>query len=136
DLGRWQPVVVRKAAAASGVIARGNTLAIELTRPDGGLLSRLAMPFCQAISLKMPNEPRGVDAYPSGGPYYIASRIVNRRIVLERNTFYKGNRPANVDTFDFAVNTHLDQSLLRVKANQADYDIGGLPPTARAGLAK
>jgi ABC-type oligopeptide transport system substrate-binding subunit len=84
----------------------------------------------------MANDPKGVDAYPSGGPYYIASRIPNRRIVLKRNTFYKGNRPANIDTFDITVNTNLDQSLLQVKANQVDYDMGGLPPTAHADLAK
>jgi peptide/nickel transport system substrate-binding protein len=123
-------------ANVPGVVARGNKLIIKLSSPDGGMVSKLAMPFFQAISLKMPDDPKGVDAYPSGGPYYIASRIPNRRIVLKRNKFYKGNRPANVDTFDFAVNTNLDQSLLQVKANQADYDIGGLPPTAHADLAR
>src|ERR671926_601007 len=123
-------------ANVAGVTARGNKLIIRLTQPDGGLLAKLAMPFFQAISLKTKVDPHGVNAYPSAGPYYIASRIVNRRIVLKRNKFYKGNRPANVDTFDFAVNTNLDQSLLQVKANQADYDIGGLPPTAHAQLAQ
>jgi peptide/nickel transport system substrate-binding protein len=136
DIVGADKMIAGQATTTPGVVARGNTLIIKLTRPDGGMLSKLAMPFFQAISLKMPNDPRGVDAYPSGGPYYIASRIVNRRIVLKRNKFYKGNRPANIDTFDFAVNTNLDQSLLQVKANQADYDIGGLPPTAHADLAR
>jgi len=136
DIVGADKMIAGQATTTPGVIARGNTLIIKLNRPDGGMLSKLAMPFFQAISLKMPNDPKGVDAYPSGGPYYIAQRIVNRRIVLKRNKFYKGNRPANVDTFDFAVNTNLDQSLLQVKANQADYDIGGLPPTAHAQLAQ
>src|SRR5438874_1828483 len=136
DIVGADKMIAGQANSAAGVVARGNTLILKLTQPDGGMLSKLAMPFFQAISLKMANDPRGVDAYPSGGPYYIASRIVNRRIVLKRNRFYKGNRPANVDTFDFAVNTNLDQSLLQVKANQADYDIGGLPPTAHAQLAQ
>jgi ABC-type oligopeptide transport system substrate-binding subunit len=136
DIVGADKMIAGQATTTPGVIARGNTLIIKLTQPDGGMLSKLAMPFFQALSLKMANDPKGVDAYPSGGPYYIASRIVNRRIVLKRNKFYKGNRPANVDTFDFAVNTNLDQSLLQVKANQADYDIGGLPPTAHAQLAQ
>ncbi len=34
------------------------------------------------------------------------------------------------------MNTNLDQSLLQVKSGQADYDAGGLPPTANAGLAQ
>jgi ABC-type oligopeptide transport system substrate-binding subunit len=129
-------VVAGKANVASGVIAKGNTLIIKLTQPDGGMLSKLAMPFFQAISLKTKVDAKGVDTYPTGGPYTIASRIVNRRIVLKRNKFYKGPRPANIDTFDIAVNTNLDQSLLQVRANQVDYDMGGLPPTAHAGLAQ
>src|SRR5205814_118529 len=81
-------------------------------------------------------NPQGAEAYPSAGPYYIASRIVNRRIVLKQNKYYKGPRPHNISTFDINVNTNLDQSLLQVKSNQADYDIGGLPSTAHAGLAQ
>jgi ABC-type oligopeptide transport system substrate-binding subunit len=136
DIVGAQAMIDGKANTASGVVARGNTLILKLTTPDGGMLSKLAMPFFQAISLSMANDPKGVDAYPSGGPYYIQSRIPNRRIVLKRNRFYKGNRPANIDTFDITVNTNLDQSLLQVKANQVDYDMGGLPPTAHADLAK
>ena len=33
------------------------------------------------------------------GPYYVASRVPNRQVVLERNRFYRGPRPANVDQF-------------------------------------
>jgi ABC-type oligopeptide transport system substrate-binding subunit len=128
-------VIAGSANSASGVIAKGNTLTIKLTQPDGGMLSKLGMPFFQAISLKMANDPKGVDSYPSGGPYTISSRIPNRRIVLTRNKFYKGSRPANINTFDITVNTNLDQSLLQVRSNQVDYDMGGLPPTAHAGLA-
>ena len=135
DIVGAQAMIDGKANSASGVVARGNTLIIKLTQPDGGLLSKLGMPFFQAISTKMANDPKGVDSYPSGGPYVISSRIPNRRIVLTRNKFYKGKRPANINTFDITVNTNLDQSLLQVRSNQVDYDMGGLPPTAHAGLA-
>jgi ABC-type oligopeptide transport system substrate-binding subunit len=123
-------------ANVPGVTARGNKLIIKLKEPDGGLLSKLAMPFFQAISLKTKVDPHGVTAYPSAGPYYISSRIVNRHITVKRNKFYKGPRPHNIDTFDITVNTNLDQSLLQVKKNQIDYDMGGLPSTAHADLAK
>jgi peptide/nickel transport system substrate-binding protein len=123
-------------AHVSGVVARGNKLIIHLTQPDGGMLSKLAMPFFQAISTKTKVDPHGVNAYPSAGPYYIASRTVNRHITLKRNKYYKGNRPHNIDTFDITVNTDIDQSLLQVKSNQIDYDMGGLPSTAHAALAK
>jgi ABC-type oligopeptide transport system substrate-binding subunit len=135
DIVGADKMIAGSASSASGVVARGQTLIIKLKSPDGGLLSKLGMPFFQAISTKMANDPKGVDSYPSGGPYVISSRIPNRRIVLTRNKFYKGKRPANINTFDITVNTNLDQSLLQVRSNQVDYDMGGLPPTAHAGLA-
>ena len=83
----------------------------------------------------MATDPKGVDAYPSAGPYYIASRDIGRQITVKKNPNYKGSRPANIDTFTITVNTNLDQSLLQVKSNQVDYDMGGLPPSAHADLA-
>jgi ABC-type oligopeptide transport system substrate-binding subunit len=128
-------VIARKAKTASGVTVRGNKLVIKLTEPDGGLLAKLGMPFFQALETTMATDPKGVDVYPSAGPYSIVSREVGRQIVIRKNPFYKGNRPANVDEFRITVNTNLDQSLLQVRANQVDYDMVGVPPTAHAGLA-
>jgi peptide/nickel transport system substrate-binding protein len=130
-----QAVIDKKAKTASGVQAKGNKLVIKLTAPDGGLLAKLGMPFFQAIPTNLAIDPRGVNAYPSAGPYYIASRDVGRQIVVKTNKFYKGTRPHNIETFQIAVNTNIDQSLLQVKANQVDYDIGTLPPSAHADLA-
>ncbi len=130
-----QAVIDNKAKTASGVSVKGNKLTIKLTAPDGGLLAKLGMPFFQALPLNLATDPRGVNAYPSAGPYYIASRDIGRQIVLKTNKFYKGNRPHNIDQFIFSVNTNLDQSLLQVKANQVDFDVGGLPPSAHADLA-
>jgi peptide/nickel transport system substrate-binding protein len=122
-------------AHVSGAIARGNKFILKLTHADGGMLAKLAMPFFQAISLKTKVDPHGVTVYPSGGPYYISSYIRNRRLVLKKNKFYKGNRPRNIDTFDIDINTDVDQSLLQVRSNQRDYDMAGLPPSAHADLA-
>jgi ABC-type oligopeptide transport system substrate-binding subunit len=136
DIVGAQAVLDKKAKTASGVQVRGNKLVIKLTAPDGGLLAKLGMPFFQALETNLATDPKGVNAYPSAGPYYIASRDVGRQIIVKKNPNYKGNRPRNVDTFVMTVNTNLDQSLLQVKANQVDYDMGGLPPTAHADLAK
>ncbi len=129
-----QNVLDNKAKTASGVKVKGNKLIIKLTQPDGGLLAKLGMPFFQAIKTNMATDPKGVDAYPSAGPYYIASRDIGRHITVKKNKNYKGSRPANADEFDISVNTNLDQSLLQVKSNQVDYDVGGLPPSAHADL--
>jgi oligopeptide transport system substrate-binding protein len=130
-----QAVLDKKANTASGVIVKGNTITIKLTQPDGGLLAKLGMPFFQALETNLATDPKGVNAYPSAGPYYIASRDVGRQIIVKKNPNYKGSRPRNIDQFVITVNTNLDQSLLQVKSNQVDYDMGGLPPTAHADLA-
>jgi oligopeptide transport system substrate-binding protein len=130
-----QDVLDKKATTAKGVTVKGDTLTIKLTQPDGGMLAKLAMPFFQALETSLAIDPKGVNAYPSAGPYYIASRDVGRQIIVKKNTFYKGSRPANIDTFTIAANTNLDQSLLQVKSNQVDFDLGGLPPSAHADLA-
>jgi len=131
-----QKVIDGKASKASGVIARGNTLIIKLTQPDGGMLAKLGMPFFQALPLNIATNSHGVSTYPSGGPYYFASRSVGRQIVLKRNTHYRGKRPHNVNTFIINVNTNLDQSLLQVRRGEVGYDLGGLPSSAPAQLAK
>jgi peptide/nickel transport system substrate-binding protein len=92
------------------------------------------MPFFQALKTDLATDPKGVAAYPSAGPYYIASRDIGRQATLKKNTFYKGPRPANADTIQITANTNLDQSLLQVKSGEIDYDMGGLPASAHADL--
>ena len=55
--------------------------------------------------------------------------------MLKRNPYYKGDRPANPDQIVITPNVNVDQSLLQIKAGQADIDIGGIPPTAAVDLA-
>jgi ABC-type oligopeptide transport system substrate-binding subunit len=125
-----------KATSAAGVIAKGQKLTIRLSAPDGSFLAKIAMGFFCPIPKGTPINPDGINTFSSFGPYYVASRQVGRQIIVKTNPNYKGQRPHNVDTFVFTANTQLDQSLLQVKAGQADYDAAGLPPTAHADLAK
>jgi peptide/nickel transport system substrate-binding protein len=131
-----QAVADGKAATASGVVARGQKLSITLMKPDGSLLSKLAMNFFCPIPKGTPINADGINSFASFGPYYVASRQVGRQLIMRVNPNYKGQRPHNVATFVFTMNTNLDQSLLQVKAGQADYDAGGLPATAHAQLAQ
>ena len=131
-----QAVADGKAAAASGVVAKGQKLTIRLMQPDGSLLSKLAMNFFCPIPKGMPINADGINTFASFGPYYVASRQVGRQLITKTNPNYKGSRPHNISTFVFTMNTNLDQSLLQVKSGQADYDAGGLPATANAGLAQ
>src|SRR5262245_30493541 len=130
-----QAVADGKAATASGVKAAGQKLTITLQKPDGSLLSKLAMNFFCALPKGTPVNADGIDSFASFGPYYVASRQVGRQIITKTNPNYKAPRAHNVDTSAITPNTSLDQSLLEVKSGQADYDAGGLPPTAHADLA-
>jgi peptide/nickel transport system substrate-binding protein len=120
------------------VTTRGKyTFILNLKRPRPDFNSIVSMPFFQAVNpKKTPINPNGVKTYPSGGPYYIAARDIGRSVLLKRNKFYNGSRPHNPNQISIAVNTNLDTSLLQVKANQKDYDMFGVPPTAHVDLHK
>ena len=68
------------------------------------------------------------------GPYFVSSREIGRNVVLTRNANYKGTRPANSDRIVITVNVDENQSLLQVRAGQADYDLSGPPASAAADL--
>ncbi|HET9286844.1 MAG TPA: ABC transporter substrate-binding protein [Gaiella sp.] len=119
-----------KAQTISGVRALGRyRLQIRLTRPVGDLTARLTMPFFCPI---LPGTPIAEIDTPAGsGPYYVAERIVNQRIVLKRNRYYRGNRPANVDEVVVTID-ELKDCLLAIEQVTIDYCYlgGGLPAGA------
>ena len=124
-----------KASKISGITAKGLTLTFQLTRANPTFTSYLVMQWFGAVKPDMPYTESGVAVYPSAGPYYIQSRDVGKSLVEVRNPYYKGSRPANPDKIVWTMNTDQDQSLLQVKAGQADVDVQGPPPTANASLA-
>ena len=77
--------------------AKGQTLTVKLLHADPTFVAQLSMPFFAAVKPNMAIDPKGISVYPSAGPYKIVSRDPGRSLVLERNTFYKGTRPANAD---------------------------------------
>ena len=125
-----------KAGSVTGVSAKGQVLTIRLKRANATFLAEIAMPFFAAVKPSMAIDSKGISVYPSAGPYRIASRAVGSQVVLERNRFYKGNRPANADRIVITTNTDVNQSLLQVRAGQVDYDQFGLPPTAHDDLSR
>jgi peptide/nickel transport system substrate-binding protein len=81
-----------------GVIANGRTLTLKLTRRVPDFLSSLKR-VC-AVSPSLPPDPEGAVApLASPGPYYVAEYVPGERLVLERNRFYKGQRPHHVDRY-------------------------------------
>ena len=120
----------------SGITAKGQTLTFHLVKPNATFVSILSMQWFTPVKPDTPYTATGLNSYPAAGPYYISSRDPGRNLVLKRNPYYKGDRPANPDQMVFTPNVNVDQSLLEVKAGQADLDIIGLPPTATAQLGQ
>ena len=127
-----QDVLAGKATHPTGVTATGATITFRLTRRDGAFLLKLAG-IC-AVPLGLPVDPEGVGApLPSAGPYYASQYVRGRSIVLERNRFYRGQRPHHVARFEVDLQTNVEEVIDRVRSGAADW---GQVPTGRfAGVA-
>jgi ABC-type oligopeptide transport system substrate-binding subunit len=127
-------VIKGKATTISGVrVLAPYRLQIRLTKPLGDLTARLTMPFFCPLWPNTPVDPAGIDNPPGSGPYYVAERIPNRQVVLRRNRFYRGGRPANVDEIVFTV-MGAEACRLAVEKNQIDY-CSSIPQAAYRELA-
>ena len=120
-----------KAQRISGLTVRGNKLVVSLTQPFPSLVSALAMNWFTATDPATPYSEQDVNTVVGAGPYFISNREVGRTLVLDRNRNYKGSRPANPDRIVVTVGGEQNQSILQVKAGQADYEPA--VPAAAAG---
>jgi ABC-type transport system substrate-binding protein len=126
-----------KAATISGVQVLGRyRLRILLTRRAGDFVARLTMPSFCPILPGMPTDPAGVDRPPASGPYHIAERILNRRIVLVRNPNYGGVRDANPDRIVWTIDPDPRDRLSATEQNQNDFTpVFGYPDAVVRDLA-
>ena len=143
DIVGAKAVLDGKAARASGVTARGNTLTVRLTKVAPDFLSRMTMEFFPAIPVGLPHIPEGVGApMVSAGPYYVKEWVKGRTALQARNPHWNNakepwkslGRPANVDAIQWTFGNSLDATKLRIDKNEADY--GGIPPASVAGLVQ
>jgi ABC-type oligopeptide transport system substrate-binding subunit len=110
-----------KAKRLAGVTARGDTLTIRLDGPSRTLRDRLASLYFCAVPPTTPISAAGVEQIPMAGPYYIASYVPKRRLVLRRNPNYGGNRPARLWEIDVDLDVARARAVPRVAAGRADY---------------
>jgi ABC-type transport system substrate-binding protein len=124
-------VMEGKAKRISGVRVLGRyRLQIRLTRPVGDFTARLTLPFFCPILPITPVDPAGMNDPPGSGRYYVAERIVNRRIVLKRNPYYRGGRPAYVDQVVWTIRASASQEacLLATEQDRIDHCLHNLLP--------
>jgi YVTN family beta-propeller protein len=105
----------------AGVSARGNTLVMRLGRPVPDLTARLAVPYFCAVPPNTPIKRTGIDAVPSAGPYYVASHVPGRSLVLRRNPNYSGPRPHRLAEISFTYGVREERAVAAVRAGRADY---------------
>ncbi len=136
DIVGAEAVIAGRAQRATGVRAVGPyTLQLRLTRRAPDLLARLAMPFFQAIPTNLPIEPQGVRApVHSAGPYYIARWEQTRQVVVQRNRFYRGPRPHNVNSI--VIDVGLPLETIKLNIDRGVTDTGDIPPSAHAELGR
>lgn len=81
-----------KSSHVSGLAVHGDRLSITLVRPAGDFPTRMAMPRFCPVPLSIPVHGGGSAPIPSAGPYYIASSVGPRSVLLP-NPSYHGSRP-------------------------------------------
>ena len=111
-----------KAKAISGVqVLDRYRLRVRLTRKAGDFVGRLAMSFFCPVLPGTPITPAGIEKPPGSGPYYVAERVPNRLIVLERNPHYGGSRTANPDRIVWTIETDGAERLRATEQNRNDF---------------
>jgi YVTN family beta-propeller protein len=124
-----------RAPHIAGIVARGNTLTIRLTKPMPDLPAQLTMPFFCAVPIGTPIDPKGVRIIPMAGPYYIVSYQPGQELVLARNPNYVGNRPHRLDRVDLTYGRAQQKTDSQIEDGTADYAIDGVEPADAAALA-
>ena len=126
----YQAYVAGKARGLSGIVARGRTLTIKLSQPNGGFLADLATGSACAVPRGTPADAGGINDIPSAGPYYVASYTPRQQLILKRNPNYHGDRPHHLDQIVFAIGIDPSHALEEIEAGKADYAVDGLPRDA------
>jgi peptide/nickel transport system substrate-binding protein len=121
----------------SGVTANGQTLTINLTKPDGTLLPKLALPFFCPITKNSPlwtgsqwKDTEVNAAFPGNGPYYLFSRNVGSQMVLQRNTYYRGPKLHRADTIVMNMNLSTNTAYNGIETGLYASDANGNPEPA------
>lgn len=114
----------RQRSEITGIVAQGDTLTVNLIRPEGEILTLLSMPYFCAVPMSMPRVEQ-IAPIPSAGPYYISERTVGQSLVLSRNPNYTGPRPHHFDSIDYAFGGSEQEIYQRVLSGATDY--GAVP---------
>jgi ABC-type transport system substrate-binding protein len=119
DIVGAQQMLDGKTTALAGATAKGRVLRLRLTKPVPDLPARLSQ-LC-AVPPTLAADPEGAKApLPSPAPYYVSEFVPGHRVVMERNTHYRGSRPHHVDRFTIELDADAS-AVQRVERGELDY---------------
>lgn len=144
DIVGANEVMKGKATHAVGVQVGGGgyILKFHLVRPVPDFPARLTLPQTCPVATGLPATPGAVTTFISGsGPYYIASYVPGKSLVLRRNRYYGGSRLHRSNQVVVTVVGDDQTALLAVAQGTADWaDVGDpssfttLPKAQRTGI--
>jgi peptide/nickel transport system substrate-binding protein len=117
------PAALQFASAIESSHARGDRLVVRLARARGDLLALLTMPWACPVEAGLPLDPSGAGTVVGSGPYAVADFVPGQRIVLRRNPFYRGTRPARPATVVITLGGTPDADVRAVETGGADLDL-------------
>lgn len=121
-------------ATVVGVIAKGDKLIIKLEKPDPTFITKLAMPFFQATSTKLPlakevTEVKSIRDMPTAGPYAFARVVTDKVTKIVRNPYWKSgpgrHRPRHLA--GLSITWALNEETAYQQTLENKYDEGPLP---------
>lgn len=112
----------------------GLTLVIRLGQPDAALLSKLALPFFQATSTRLPLNREVSGPYPSAGRYAFTRNDVNVLTSIRRNQYWTQGSRGHLDGVDIHWNQDANTVVDDVDAGRLD-EVAGIAASRRQALA-
>jgi ABC-type transport system substrate-binding protein len=117
------------------VDAKGRTLTLRLSKRPLYLLDDITA-LC-AVPPNLTADPEGARApLPSAGPYYVSEYVPGERLVLERNRFYRGERPHHVDRITADLAAGIGAAVDQVADGTFDYVMPPINATQTEDLAR
>jgi ABC-type transport system substrate-binding protein/class 3 adenylate cyclase len=117
------------AQTVTGLVASGDTLSITLDEPSSTLLERLSLSFTCPVPIGTPALRSGLNPTPpvsGAGPYYVASQMRRRHVILKKNPNYLGPRPQPFDAIAIRMSMAPATAIDHVQRGISDAAI--LPP--------
>ena len=129
-----EDMMTARDSTLAGVIARGDSLYIRITRPDATFKYLIALPFISPIPPEVDRRwPNAFSQHTvSTGPYQFAEFVPRRHAILVRNPDYFGP-PGWIDTIEVRFNIPSSSAVAMIKRGLVD---GGFFEVPAADFAR